>query len=431
MASEDSFKAGDISENAVIQSESLVNKIPEAERRRILRKIDIKLSPCVTILYLLSYLDRLNIGNAKIAGMVQDAHLKGLRFNIVCVQFRKVPSYEHGIATTVAFVDLRFSRNIIMKLVRPSRWIPSIMIAWGIVMTLMGLCKTFEGLLIARIFLGLAEAGLYPGVVFYLSVWYTRRDLALRLSIFFSAASAAGTLYPGTVTFLTPQEKQVIINMLKEDTQGLATYYDAKFIWQALSDYKSYILESYSAANAQLLSIPPYVVACIFAMSVAYVSDKYNLRGPFVIGGSVVSLVGFIILITQTKPVVGYVGSIVAVTGHFSTVGIGLAWAGSIAGGDVRKGVTLALVITMGNLGGVCSSFIYLQPPRFFMGHGICIGLSTVVISLTLYFMWDLWRLNKAKEIDCAARGLDEIKKGDLVELGSESPLFRYACHIR
>lgn len=45
--------------------------------------------------------------------------------------------------------------------------------------------------------------------------------------------------------------------------------------------------------------------------------------------------------------------------------------------------------------------------------------------------MWDLRRLNKAKEIDCAARGLDEIQKGDFVELGSESPLFRYACHIR
>jgi hypothetical protein len=53
MASEDSFKAGDIS---VIPSESLVNKIPEAERRRILRKMDINLLPCVATLYLLSFL---------------------------------------------------------------------------------------------------------------------------------------------------------------------------------------------------------------------------------------------------------------------------------------------------------------------------------------------------------------------------------------
>ncbi len=44
--------------------------------------------------------------------------------------------------------------------------------------------------------------------------------------------------------------------------------------------------------------------------------------------------------------------------------------------------------------------------------------------------MWDFWRLNKAKEADCAARGLDVSQKGDFIELGSESPLFRYALYI-
>ncbi|KAF8308591.1 hypothetical protein F5887DRAFT_1057483 [Amanita rubescens] len=210
--------------------------------------------------------------------------------------------------------------------------------------------------------------------------------------------------------------------MLNEDTQGLATYYDAKFIWQALSDYKSYIMSmihlcSTTAGYAIALFLPTIIRSLGNCICLRQLQSARPIRHS---GGSAVSLVGFMILITQTKPVVSYVGSIVAVTGHFSTVGIGLAWAGSIAGGDVRKGMTLA----MGNLGGVCSSFIYLQPPRFFMGHGICIGLSTVVIFLTLYFMWDLRRLNKAREIDCAARG-NETKKGDFVELGSESPLLQ------
>ncbi len=48
--------------------------------------------------------------------------------------------------------------------------------------------------------------------------------------------------YPDTATFLSPYEKEIVINMLKEDTQGLATHYEAKFVWQALSDYKPYIL---------------------------------------------------------------------------------------------------------------------------------------------------------------------------------------------
>jgi hypothetical protein len=56
--------------------------------------------------------------------------------------------------------------NLAMKKFRPSIWIPSIMVAWGIVMTLMGLVHNFGGLLAARMALGLAEGGLFPGVAY-------------------------------------------------------------------------------------------------------------------------------------------------------------------------------------------------------------------------------------------------------------------------
>lgn len=54
--------------------------------------------------------------------------------------------------------------NLLLKKLRPSRWLPTIMVAWGTVMTLMGIVQNYHGLLIARLFLGVAEAGLYPGV---------------------------------------------------------------------------------------------------------------------------------------------------------------------------------------------------------------------------------------------------------------------------
>lgn len=47
--------------------------------------------------------------------------------------------------------------------------------------------------------------------------------------------------YPTTATFLTDDEKKAIGRMLQEDTQGLATHYDTKFVWQAMSDYKTYV----------------------------------------------------------------------------------------------------------------------------------------------------------------------------------------------
>lgn len=54
--------------------------------------------------------------------------------------------------------------NLLLKKLRPSVWLPIIMCAWGLVMTLMGIVQNYHGLLISRIFLGLTEAGLFPGV---------------------------------------------------------------------------------------------------------------------------------------------------------------------------------------------------------------------------------------------------------------------------
>jgi len=256
--------------------------------------------------------------------------------------------------------------------------------------------------------------------------------------------------YPETASFLTEHEKLVVIQMVKEDRQGLATHYDIKFVWQALLDYKTYIQAliymffliagysivlflptiihslGYSAANAQLLSIPPYVVACIFTILTGYISDKLNLRGPFLVGGAIVAIIGYTILITETRPGVAYVGTIIAAAGIFPTIAVNLAWAGSAAGGDVRKGVTFAMVIGLGNFGGVCSSFIYLKPPRFFVGHGTNIALLALSMFLSLFMMWDFRRLNRAKEAYCAAQGLDDSRGGEFMELGSESPLFRF-----
>jgi MFS family permease len=64
------------------------------------------------------------------------------------------------------YVAAEIPSNIMMKRIRPSIWIPSIMVAWSICTALMGLVHNFAGLLAARIALGLAEGGLFPGVNF-------------------------------------------------------------------------------------------------------------------------------------------------------------------------------------------------------------------------------------------------------------------------
>ena len=90
--------------------------------------------------------------------------------------------------------------NLILKRLKPSIWLPSIMVAWGLVMTLMGTVKDYKGLLIARIFLGITEAGLYPGVAYYITMWYIRTEAQFRQAMFFSAASVAGA-FSGLLAF--------------------------------------------------------------------------------------------------------------------------------------------------------------------------------------------------------------------------------------
>lgn len=92
------------------------------------------------------------VGNAKIAGLTDDLHMKGLQYNAAVTLF------------FVPYTLLEVPSNIVLKLMRPSRWISILLFCWGLVMTLMGLVDSYGGLLAARWCLGMAEAGFFPAV---------------------------------------------------------------------------------------------------------------------------------------------------------------------------------------------------------------------------------------------------------------------------
>ncbi|KAJ4352809.1 hypothetical protein N0V95_003917 [Ascochyta clinopodiicola] len=158
------------------------------DEKKILRKMDLHLIPMLALLYLLSFLDRGNIGNAKIEGLVDTLGMSGVQYNLCLTVF---------FFTYAAF---EIPSNLLLKRLRPSIWLPTIMVAWGIVMTLMGIVQNYHGLLIARIFLGATEAGLFPGVAYYITMWYCRHEAQFRQALFFSAASIAGA-FSGLLAF--------------------------------------------------------------------------------------------------------------------------------------------------------------------------------------------------------------------------------------
>lgn len=103
---------------------------------------------------------------------------------------------QFQVAVSLLFVTYVLSEvpsNIVLKhYVSPSRWISFITVSWGLIATLMGLCQNYASLLVCRLLLGLVEGGLFPGCAIYLTFFYTKQELALRIGYLFVSAALAG-----------------------------------------------------------------------------------------------------------------------------------------------------------------------------------------------------------------------------------------------
>lgn len=148
--------------------------------KRVLLKLDLYILPPLAMLWLANFIDRSNIGNARIAGLERDTHLHGTQFNTALAVFY------------VTYILVEVPSNIILKKVKPDRWIPFLVLVWGIMTMLTGVVHNFGGLVAIRMALGFCEGGLLPGLVLYLSTMYKRHELQLRVGIFYASASLSG-----------------------------------------------------------------------------------------------------------------------------------------------------------------------------------------------------------------------------------------------
>ncbi|KAK3328685.1 major facilitator superfamily domain-containing protein [Cercophora scortea] len=451
----------------------------------LLRKLDIKLLPAVGVLYLLSFLDRSNVGNARIEGLLVDLKMTGNQ-------------YLTGLTLYfVGYVLFEVPCNIILKRTTPRFWLPTLTILWGIVATLMGVVQNMSGFFAARFFLGVTESGLFPGVVYYFSMWYKRRERQFRISLFFSAAALAGSFggilaygigrmrvvydngwrwifileglativvavaaywfiynYPDTAEFLTDKERVFIRNRLASDSDAT---HDERFTWanvaKALKDPKCWlyglsfhtmslplytfslflptIINSlgYGTATSQLLTIPPYAFAFLTTVTVATISERLHKRAVFIILSAAFAMIGYIILLTNSDPLhrpgVSYAGTFFAAGGIYPATALALSWPAINVSGQTKRAVANAMQISIGNLGAVLGTQLYRQfdGPRFFVGHGFALGYlaGNIVVSGVLYFV--LKRENERR--DGVTAEVQEV--GDLVDWsGDEDPRWRF-----
>ncbi|OAL47078.1 MFS general substrate transporter [Pyrenochaeta sp. DS3sAY3a] len=152
----------------------------DKETRRIIRKIDLRLLPTLAIIYAFALIDRVNLPNARIAGMDEDLGLSvGSRYSILTMIF------------FIPYIIFQFPANIVIRKLGPAVWLPSLVVCWGAVTIGMGFVTHWTQALGCRIILGVLEAGYYPGCVFLLSCWYVRFEVQKRFSGFYLLALLA------------------------------------------------------------------------------------------------------------------------------------------------------------------------------------------------------------------------------------------------
>lgn len=123
------------------------------KEKQLLWKIDYHLIPILFALYMFAFLDRVNIGNARIQGLTTDLKMSGAMYNV---------------ASEILFVPyilLEVPSNLIIKRIRPSYWLSGLMFFWGVTTVCQGVVSNYAGLLVCRVFLGVFEAGIFPGML--------------------------------------------------------------------------------------------------------------------------------------------------------------------------------------------------------------------------------------------------------------------------
>ena len=155
------------------------------QSRQLFSKITWRLVPLLFLSYIIAYIDRINIGFAKL----QLSEVLGVDPDV----FGSVYGLGAGLFFIGYFI-FEVPSNLIMQRVGARLWIARIMIVWGLVSMTMMFISGKTGFYLVRFLLGVAEAGFFPGVILYLTYWYPARERARIVALFASGAVLAGVL---------------------------------------------------------------------------------------------------------------------------------------------------------------------------------------------------------------------------------------------
>ncbi|OQU94898.1 hypothetical protein CLAIMM_01183 [Cladophialophora immunda] len=339
---------------------------PKAEAKLRL-KIDLYVVPTVALLYLFCFIDRANIGNARLAGFEKDLGLKGFDYNTVLSVFY------------ISYIVFELPANMLCKYIGPGWFIPATSLGFGILSLCNAFVRDISSAAAVRFLLGIFEAGMMPGIAYYLSRWYRRSELAFRLALYIVTAPLAGafggllasailkldsfgslhtwrmifaiegiitsclsilafftlTDRPQTAIWLTQEEKDLAVARVKSERVATTEVLDkidvpkvmrgilspvtlaTSFIFlfdnitvSGLAVFAPTIVKSIypdkSVISQQLYTVPPYAVGSFFCLLIPWLSWRYDRRIIFLIICAPFIMTGYAMFLGSTAAHVRY-----------------------------------------------------------------------------------------------------------------------------
>ncbi|MNM23848.1 putative metabolite transport protein NicT [compost metagenome] len=384
-------------------------------RNALYRRITLRLIPFIFICYLFNYLDRVNVGFAKLQ------MLDALKFSETI----------YGLGAGIFFIGYvlcGLPSNLALNRFGPRRWIALMMIAWGALSTCLLFVTTPMEFYVLRLFTGAAEAGFFPGIVLYLSRWFPATRRGRIMALFMSAIPVSGLLggpFSGwilnhfaagqhglagwqwmfliqglptvllgflaifllsdgyaTAKWLSPAEREMIKHDLAVDaankpvtaSDSLLSVFTNPMIWTfgfvyfciqsgvyAINFWLPSIIKSLGFSDALLigwLSAIPYLLAGVFMLLVGRSADLRNERRWHLVVPMLMGAVGLLIAVNFAhNPVIAIIGLSIATMGALT--GLPMFWpmpTALLSAGTAVAG--LAIINSVGQMAGFLSPYL-------------------------------------------------------------------------
>lgn len=316
-------------EKAVNTDYSGATKKTDPAEIKLVKKLDYRIMPILWAMYFMNYLDRNAIANARLNNLEKDLGLVGSQYN-TCISI-----------LFVGYLLMQIPSNMLMSSgkIRPSWYMCSCMACWALVSALTAIVHNYTGLVVVRFFLGIAEAPFYPGALYLLSIFYTRKEIATRISILYSgnifatafagliAAATFSTLdgahglagwkwlfiiegvvtsgvagigimmlpdSPLTTSWLTPEERQLAHDRMVRDTVGSESSKGTRAgFFQAIKDPKLYLLCFMQNMHLSACSFNNFFPTVVGSLGFQTTITLVLTCPPYLISGIVGCLVGW------------------------------------------------------------------------------------------------------------------------------------------